>query len=741
MRSADGDNYRPSDWQPLADTDPTPGDLGEIADLGAWSGTLADRLDATADQLGQTCVDEFWNSAAGLEFKHLVDSVAARCRQAAYRFRTAADTYGTTTGTGYAVALAGFQSAAGKSLLKAQVARDDITNLARTNPLLNPPGPIMTAYVTNHLTPDVAEETQAVPGVSDLGLELRQARVALDHVIADRDAAASQAAAKLDYLATATGISDAGPALQAGETVQTRLDAYNDAQQLTWALAHPDDPQAKAIVTRVAADLDRRANDPGFVTDVVNQSGASLGGIASLLRGNPPPPMPSDHTRPLDAASQTTLAAFGAALAATVKSDSLSPTAFTQLTSSKDAWSTAMLLQYGPDGAAYGDDQGKLLLATLARNLTDSLINNKDANGLIFPPGQDAFAAVLNRVSENPGAVRLALGDGTPAASQFAMNLAAIGMAVPAQHLNQDLAAQQAAVAKFLLSCGIPPDRTDMTAMQGTLNIMTSFIDYQQANGGSAGGPVQKALQSYTVNYMADLSQVLGTSDRGLSLAPPPTVKIGQDDLTNLLKLAYPDANSIGSYKATVAQQVVAALAAYGKDPQAQPLYDYHHLSSLYGAVNTVEGDLVTDAASAQDADAADRLLVVNILAGGYGNEHLDSTSSNYGQPIAGLLGPVLPSWFDTGHVQKAQADLHEQYVGEERTMEIMLLQAYVDSGRATDADLASLAPVLENGNVQGNLDFDKVWGASEDRFTLGGEKLSGLETDMLGRFGWQKGQ
>ncbi|GAA2049611.1 hypothetical protein GCM10009839_64540 [Catenulispora yoronensis] len=127
--TGDAGSGRPVDWSPLDDSDPVPGDPDGVADLGTWCGNLSELLATASNQLGGVCVDQFWKSGAGENFADLLASVAARCKQAAFRFGEARTVYGTSTTDRYAGLLSSQQAEASKALDKAQSARSEIQTL------------------------------------------------------------------------------------------------------------------------------------------------------------------------------------------------------------------------------------------------------------------------------------------------------------------------------------------------------------------------------------------------------------------------------------------------------------------------------------------------------------------------------------------------------------------------------------------------------------------------------------
>jgi hypothetical protein len=104
---------RPTDWWPVSDTDPVPGDPETLAEFGGKMRNVAAAIEQMANTLPKLATSEEWNSEAGDEFRAKAQSVATTIGKAHPRFVAVATALGTgTTGSGYAGVLQSCQDEA-----------------------------------------------------------------------------------------------------------------------------------------------------------------------------------------------------------------------------------------------------------------------------------------------------------------------------------------------------------------------------------------------------------------------------------------------------------------------------------------------------------------------------------------------------------------------------------------------------------------------------------------------------
>ncbi|WP_344669008.1 hypothetical protein [Catenulispora yoronensis] len=718
---------------PLGGLNPIVGNPDHVAALGAWCYELAAELDGLSAALANILVDEFWSSDAGVEFGTLVTSISSRARQASYRFQHAADVYGRDVYHGYASDLDTAQREA-----KTQVS-------ALTDPALmfnNPPG------------------WTAEPA-SDAGKQL--------NLIVERlEAQGAAAAAKLTWFATNDGLADGSTPLPLGESEDEHFAATTDAALLRVLLNGGDPtsipgapdlsgaPDLNAKLAIIAKELANRQKDPAFLQDFMDQAADSLPGIARALST-------SDHGTlvPFDPNAQSTLRLFASALAAAATGTNLTPSALAKLEAPADPWSMAMLLKYGPSGAAYGTGQGALLLAKLTQNAEHQLQPTGLTPSPEWPPELEPLNAILRRAAENGEAARIALGDGTPLAAELARHLLITQSLVHVTE-SRTLVDQEKwvrsdhgttdgnAEAAFLLAAGIPPSRdgSDPYAIAAVLNVFSTASDLHiEHQSSTLIGPVKTALQAYTAVYVDDLA--MSTSNYGrrqLGHGPPPWVATNGGDVTNILELAYgSDSHEWQQFRSGILNQAVDSIAAGSDKHMADaPFSDYIRLGKLNGIANDIESGWSRAGAMSADQAASTRLMLANAALGAFGNLSLDSVShpsSLYSQPIAGggapLLEKLVPSWFGTHHLDTVNDQINADNKGSDTNLQVLVARALLKSGTMDPAaanELRSAMPETNGGDVVPFIGWSSKH-FTDSAYSLYGDKLSTIYTNLQTQF------
>ncbi|MGW7541341.1 putative T7SS-secreted protein [Streptomyces sp. NPDC054770] len=98
---------RSSDWPPLWDGDPTPGDPDEVAALGRKLRQMADTIDEQARVIKALSSVEGWDSDAGRAFNEIADGAGDRLKKAFERYDEAAKAVGTKVAEGESSEFAG----------------------------------------------------------------------------------------------------------------------------------------------------------------------------------------------------------------------------------------------------------------------------------------------------------------------------------------------------------------------------------------------------------------------------------------------------------------------------------------------------------------------------------------------------------------------------------------------------------------------------------------------------------
>ncbi|MET7379999.1 putative T7SS-secreted protein [Streptomyces sp. NPDC005526] len=120
---------RSSDWPPLWDNDPTPGDPDEVAALGRKLRKMAEMIDQQAKVIKALSSVDGWDSDAGRAFNEIADGAGDRLKKAFERYDEAADALGTKVAEGeskeYAGELHRAQKKADKALADYREAETD----------------------------------------------------------------------------------------------------------------------------------------------------------------------------------------------------------------------------------------------------------------------------------------------------------------------------------------------------------------------------------------------------------------------------------------------------------------------------------------------------------------------------------------------------------------------------------------------------------------------------------------
>ncbi|MGW3287724.1 putative T7SS-secreted protein [Streptomyces sp. NPDC001002] len=112
---------RSSDWPPLWDEDPTPGDPDEVAALGRKLRRMADMIDEQARAIKALSSVEGWDSDAGRAFNEIADGAGDRLKKSFERYDEAAKALGTKVAEGESKEFAGELHRAQKQADKALV--------------------------------------------------------------------------------------------------------------------------------------------------------------------------------------------------------------------------------------------------------------------------------------------------------------------------------------------------------------------------------------------------------------------------------------------------------------------------------------------------------------------------------------------------------------------------------------------------------------------------------------------
>lgn len=358
---------RPADWFPLAEGDPVPGDPSEVAALGIRFRDTVTEIDSLVKRLRSMCVDDFWDSGAGLAFKQRADATAGEVSKARAGYESAMLALGTSTHLGdastqrnpqYASALAYAQQESAAALAMAQDAvatqQDTLSQLGSSigssstgvpgrptlglppwNPWGVTPGTPEQIRFLGTDTPQVASLKRQYNSAAD---DISAAQAQLKRAESARDEAATSAAAMLSSairhgdLADAAWLAHVAPATMAAAFKAAIVLKDHAARQRGLAL--------------IAKDLATHDGDKAFLEAFWNTHGvaADAANLAMLLHANAAPwqVLPSDGFR--------ILRGFATSLAAADKAGLLSPKAVKAIVGDRNVWSMGMLFMAGPPG-------------------------------------------------------------------------------------------------------------------------------------------------------------------------------------------------------------------------------------------------------------------------------------------------------------------------------------------------------------------------------------------------------
>ncbi|HEX3516079.1 MAG TPA: hypothetical protein VHT26_18975 [Trebonia sp.] len=221
---------RPTDWSPLTDADPVPGDPVKVASIGGQLTNVAAQIRSDVTWLQSLCTAQFWDSGAGQAFQGQVDDAAAKLTRAHERYLAAGQALGTSPAAaiGYASALDQAQALSLRALsqaqgawavMRTQLAAAEIANKGfapyqgpSLYASLNPAQPLLDSSGNPVLMFPPADATTplrtAVARYNASALDYRTANGWLAQAIAGRDAAAASAAAAIRAALGSDGLQD-----------------------------------------------------------------------------------------------------------------------------------------------------------------------------------------------------------------------------------------------------------------------------------------------------------------------------------------------------------------------------------------------------------------------------------------------------------------------------------------------------------------------------------------------------
>lgn len=197
---------RPSDWTPLYDSDPVPGDPYEVARLGKKLRGMAEEIDKQARNIKALASVESWDSDAGRAFHEVAGDTAGRLKKAFDRYDEAADALGTKVREGeskeYASELHRAQRMADKALEEFRKA--EVEQKAAMKELEKTKGTVPSSRE------DSVDRTKQQKKQDDASSVMAQHRQKIMNAVEIRDDAASAAAKKIKNVIHHDGVRDPG---------------------------------------------------------------------------------------------------------------------------------------------------------------------------------------------------------------------------------------------------------------------------------------------------------------------------------------------------------------------------------------------------------------------------------------------------------------------------------------------------------------------------------------------------
>ncbi|MFE0175280.1 putative T7SS-secreted protein [Streptomyces sp. NPDC059002] len=199
---------RPTDWTPLYDSDPVPGDPYEVARLGKKLRGMADEIDKQARNIKALASVEHWDSEAGRAFHETAGDTSKRLKDAYDRYDEAAEALGTKVDEGggksneYASELHRAQRMADKALEEFRAVEPE--QKAARAALDKTKGTVPSSQE------DSVDRTKQQKKLDDATSVMAKHRQTIMNAVEIRDDAASAAAKKIKRIIHHDGVRDPG---------------------------------------------------------------------------------------------------------------------------------------------------------------------------------------------------------------------------------------------------------------------------------------------------------------------------------------------------------------------------------------------------------------------------------------------------------------------------------------------------------------------------------------------------
>jgi len=388
-------------------------------------------------------------------------------------------------------------------------------------------------------------------------------------------------------------------------------------------------------------------------------------------------------------------------------------------------------------GQTFGKGPGAQFLADLVTKMTDVATNSTGAPDFsLYSP---AVSQALQAAVQDGDAVRLALSG--PGGQQLVTQL--LQGSVSLKELMGTLGGtymvdipqrfpDAAAITAFLnegLMTSRGADPTSLQQVQAAFNVIQAgaafgswnpSTDQLSIDVGALPPAVTQALIHYAANNSLDLALSQGHSNNGIAQvtsgpgAPFYNFTMADGEANAFLNLALKNPDDAAAYRGylqgTYAQVVKTAI----QSPQSDWTLPY---ANLLTTTQLLIHKKQLDAAQKADAASTSHLMVMNMIAGAFGNAPgpnmlgVAQTVDGFVQPLAGApqttYGGLLGHLFDTSHTATAQQATHLDDIKQIEFMKQVVTQGALDSGRLRPDMLDP--GVVSNGRVLNGSQF-QTW-------------------------------
>lgn len=444
----------------------------------------------------------------------------------------------------------------------------------------------------------------------------------------------------------------------------------------------------RAELRKIANDLREHTGDKHFLRAFWSHAGPDAANLARLLHNQHA--TGDDAGKDLFTADDTgILKAFGGSLAGASKADVLPDGIDKTFAGSDDLWSASMLFKFGPNGKSYGEGNGANLLASMTR----SLIDHKGKFDIPVGPRADRSysaadhqakqlaeydprVAVFDRAAQNGAAARHVLGGAngqrytkalltrTWKTPGFNAHDLAPGTVPDNVYQQVDAFDLSPHVAALLKAAAAAPRGNTVDAKESAWAV-THMIDTISSGRPATIPPaIKSALFDVSCRYIPDFAANSDNPEgdyahhEGDKPNGPWAVDVNMNIQRSFFDRILTTPGEIGAFRGVVMAQMTGSV---GRTASSHGEDYLRHMGSLYGLVQSVEGDHKFDAAARSDAKQAEVQMLISVLGTGFGKLSLGDdigrrlkTAQNTYDVGSSAISSLIPS-------QKALQALHDE--------------------------------------------------------------------------------